>query len=112
VATTWRPCLPSCDVTARRRRDRPNRLVGQTLLIDGSVRRYTNPRLPLPVPLPVVIIVIVIIIILLINNQNNNNNNKHGHRYLMNNTEEIVCSDDNTAYLSDCSDDTELKTVF
>jgi len=28
--------VPSCDVTARRRRDRPNRLVGQTLLIDGS----------------------------------------------------------------------------
>ena len=33
---TWRPCVPSCDVTARRRRDCANRLVGQTLIIDGS----------------------------------------------------------------------------
>ena len=28
--------MPSCDVTARHRRDHVNRLVGQTLLIDGS----------------------------------------------------------------------------
>ena len=33
-------CVPSCDVTARRRRDHVNRLVGQTLLIDGSALNY------------------------------------------------------------------------
>ena len=42
MAPTWRPCVPSCDVTARRRRDHVNRLVGRTLLIDGSGLSYDD----------------------------------------------------------------------